>query len=132
MSAFMEGFLIAAGVALFVMMVPILYRVVVGPGAIDRIVAINVIGTKTAVLLLVIGALFNNIGMFVDFVPREFHDLHQKDFKDSVTANFLESFFLTKGRQLNSLIRDMFYVTRTLKTLKHAGNCRGRNIQSFR
>ena len=49
------------------MMVPVLYRIIIGPTAIDRIVAVNIIGTKTAVLLVVIGALFENLGMFVDF-----------------------------------------------------------------
>ena len=50
----MNTFFIAAGVALFLMMLPALFRVVFGPTVIDRIVAINVIGTKTAVLLVVI------------------------------------------------------------------------------
>ncbi|MGY8688494.1 MAG: monovalent cation/H+ antiporter complex subunit F [Verrucomicrobiales bacterium] len=48
-------------------MLPILYRLIAGPTAIDRIVAANVIGTKTAVLLVIIGVLFGKVGMFVDF-----------------------------------------------------------------
>ena len=56
-----------AGLALFALMLPILYRLIVGPTAIDRIVAANVIGTKTAVLLVIIGVLFGKVGMFVDF-----------------------------------------------------------------
>lgn len=67
MGDFERYFLLAAGIALFLMMLPVLYRIVVGPTAIDRIVAANIIGTKTAVLLIVIGALFENVGMFVDF-----------------------------------------------------------------
>jgi len=63
----MHTFLIVAGAALFLMMLPVLYRIVVGPTAIDRVVAVNIIGTKTAVLLVIIGALFDNVGMFVDF-----------------------------------------------------------------
>ncbi|MEP4079158.1 monovalent cation/H+ antiporter complex subunit F [Haloferula sp.] len=55
------------GVALFTMMLMPLYRVGFGPTAIDRIVAVNVIGTKTAVLLVVIGEIFGRIEMFVDF-----------------------------------------------------------------
>ena len=50
----MNTFLIAVGLALFALMLPVMYRVVAGPTAIDRIVAVNVIGTKTAVLLIVI------------------------------------------------------------------------------
>ena len=41
--------LICAGLGLFLMMVPVIYRIIKGPTAIDRIVAVNVIGTKTAV-----------------------------------------------------------------------------------
>ena len=63
----MHSFLLYTGIALFVMMLPVLYRIIVGPTAIDRVVAINIIGTKTAVLLVIIGALFDNVGMFVDF-----------------------------------------------------------------
>lgn len=55
------------GVCLFALMLLPLFRVVVGPTAIDRIVAVNVIGTKTAVLLVVIGEIFGRIEMFVDF-----------------------------------------------------------------
>lgn len=63
----MDNFFIAAGVFLFAMMLLLLYRMVVGPTAIDRIVAINVIGTKTTVLLIFIGVLFHRVDMFVDF-----------------------------------------------------------------
>lgn len=55
------------GVALFVLMLLPLYRAMVGPTAIDRIVAINVIGTKTAVLLVITGEVFGRLDMFVDF-----------------------------------------------------------------
>lgn len=48
-------------------MLPILYRIIVGPTAIDRIVAVNMIGTKTMVLLIIIGMLFKRVDMFVDF-----------------------------------------------------------------
>ena len=63
----MDAFLMAVGLALFALMLPVLYRVATGPTAIDRIVAVNVIGTKTAVLLVVIGTLFGRVEMFVDF-----------------------------------------------------------------
>ena len=62
-----EGFTVFAGAALFVLMLPALYRVAVGPTSFDRLVAVNVIGTKTAVLLVVIGTLFGRLDMFVDF-----------------------------------------------------------------
>lgn len=67
----MSGFFIFVGCALLALMLPVLYRVVAGPTAIDRIVAVNVIGTKTAVLLVVIGTILdrnqNQVAMFVDF-----------------------------------------------------------------
>lgn len=67
MNAMMETFFIYAGITLLLMMAPVFYRIMVGPTAIDRIVAVNVIGTKTAVLLIIIGTLFENVAMFVDF-----------------------------------------------------------------
>lgn len=63
----MKLFFICTGITLLIMMVPVFYRLIVGPTAIDRIVAVNVIGTKTAVLLIIIGMLFENVAMFVDF-----------------------------------------------------------------
>ena len=63
----MQTFLLVAGIIMLLLMLPILYRIIIGPTAIDRIVAVNMIGTKTAVLLIIIGALFNDVGMFLDF-----------------------------------------------------------------
>ena len=62
-----EWFAIIVGAALFVLMIPMLYRIWVGPTAYDRILAVNMIGTKTAVLLVIIGTLFERVDMFVDF-----------------------------------------------------------------
>ncbi|MDF1756497.1 MAG: monovalent cation/H+ antiporter complex subunit F [Verrucomicrobiales bacterium] len=62
-----DNIVIWTGFALFVLMIPALWRVIKGPTAIDRIVAVNVIGTKTAVLLVVIGQKFQKVEMFVDF-----------------------------------------------------------------
>ena len=47
-------------------MVLVLYRMVKGPTVIDRLVAVNVIGTKATVLLVIIGILFERVDMFVD------------------------------------------------------------------
>ena len=62
-----EWFAIIVGAALFVLMIPMLYRIWVGPTAYDRVLAVNMIGTKTAVLLVIIGTLFERVDMFVDF-----------------------------------------------------------------
>ncbi len=63
----MDDFFRATGIVLMLLMIPVFYRMVAGPTAIDRIVATNIIGTKTAVLLVVIGTLFHSVEMFVDF-----------------------------------------------------------------
>ncbi len=63
----MRQFFTWAGAALMMLMLLPLFRVMVGPTAIDRIVAINVIGTKTAVMLVVIGFIFGRPDMFIDF-----------------------------------------------------------------
>ena len=52
---------------MFLLMGPVFYRAIVGPTSIDRFVATNVIGTKTALLLIVIGMWFGRVDMFVDF-----------------------------------------------------------------
>lgn len=62
-----EHFTTGVGLVLLLLMIPAMLRIVRGPTALDRIVAVNVIGTKTAVLLVVIGVVFEQVGMFVDF-----------------------------------------------------------------
>jgi multicomponent Na+:H+ antiporter subunit F len=62
----MQSFFLAAGLVLLLLMLLCLVRVVGGPTVLDRILGGNVIGTKTTVLLLLIGLLYNNVGMFVD------------------------------------------------------------------
>jgi len=62
-----EWFAIIMGASLLVLMIPILYRIIVGPTGFDRILGVNVIGTKTAVILVIIGTLFERVDMFVDF-----------------------------------------------------------------
>ncbi|MEK9773011.1 MAG: monovalent cation/H+ antiporter complex subunit F [Opitutae bacterium] len=62
-----EWFAIIMGASLLVLMIPILYRIIMGPTGFDRILGVNVIGTKTAVILVIIGTLFERVDMFVDF-----------------------------------------------------------------
>ena len=62
-----DWFCIIMGSALFLLMIPMIYRIWVGPTPFDRMLAVNVIGTKTAVLLVIIGTLFERVDMFVDF-----------------------------------------------------------------
>ncbi len=62
-----DWFAIAMGASLFTLMIPVIYRIWVGPTEFDRILGVNMIGTKTAVLLVIIGSLFDRVEMFVDF-----------------------------------------------------------------
>lgn len=43
-----------------------LYRAVFGPGMLNRIIAVNVIGTKTISILLFIGFMFDKLEFFID------------------------------------------------------------------
>lgn len=49
---------LAMGLLIIVSISLTLYRGVIGPGALNRVVAMNVIGTKTIILLLLIGYIF--------------------------------------------------------------------------
>lgn len=62
----MNYFFLIIGIALTLMIFILLYRLVQGPSIIDRVTAINVLGTKTVILLIIIGQLYNRIDMFVD------------------------------------------------------------------
>ncbi len=53
----MDVFFLSIAVTLCIMMLLALYRAILGPTAIDRIMGVNVIGTKTTVLLVLIGML---------------------------------------------------------------------------
>jgi len=62
----MHSFFLATGIALVVLMILSLLRALIGPTILDRILGGNVIGTKTTVLLLLIGLLYDDLGMCVD------------------------------------------------------------------
>ena len=62
----MDGFFIGTGLALIAIMLMTLYRAVVGPTALDRLLGVNGIGSKTVVLLIIAGHLFHREDMFVD------------------------------------------------------------------
>ena len=54
------------GLWLCALMALSLYRGAFGPTVLDRLVGANAIGSKTTVLLIVIGLLFHRVDMFVD------------------------------------------------------------------
>jgi multicomponent Na+:H+ antiporter subunit F len=61
-----EQFFIGASVALCVIIFLALYRAVFGPTVFDRVVGAGFVGTKTAVLLVLIGFIYKRLDMFVD------------------------------------------------------------------
>ena len=62
----MELFFKVVGICLLVLMFLVLLRAIKGPTVLDRLVAVNVIGTKSTVLLVIMGVIFKRVDMFVD------------------------------------------------------------------
>lgn len=62
----MHTFLLASGLGLVFLMILSLYRGIVGPTVLDRLIGTNAIGSKTVVLLIIIGFLYDRVDMFVD------------------------------------------------------------------
>ena len=62
----MEKYFIYLSVILTVIIFIPLYRVLMGPTLYDRILGAGAIATKTMVLILVIGMVFNRLEMFID------------------------------------------------------------------
>jgi multicomponent Na+:H+ antiporter subunit F len=62
----MEDYFIYLSVILTVIIFIPLYRVLMGPTLYDRILGAGAIATKTMVLILVIGLVFNRLDMFID------------------------------------------------------------------
>jgi multicomponent Na+:H+ antiporter subunit F len=62
----MEIFFLSSGIYLSLLMLLPLYRAVFGPTVLDRLVGVNAIGSKTTVLLLIIGLIYGRVEMFVD------------------------------------------------------------------
>ena len=54
------GFILLALIAL------VFIRAIKGPTAIDRLICVNIIGTKSIVLLVFMGIIFKRLDMFVD------------------------------------------------------------------
>jgi multicomponent Na+:H+ antiporter subunit F len=62
----MDTFFLGVGIGLCVLVFFVMYRVVFGPGVYNRVAAISAIGTKTLVILLIMGFIYNRVEMFVD------------------------------------------------------------------
>ena len=62
----MENFYLGVSIYLCLLVLVCLYRVVFGPTIIDRIVSVGAIGTKTLIVLVLIGFIYKRVEMFID------------------------------------------------------------------
>ena len=62
----METFFTYTAMFLCLLVLLALYRGVVGPTVLDRIISLSVIGTKTTIILALIGFIYKRGDMFVD------------------------------------------------------------------
>lgn len=62
----MTDFFLAISIIILVFVFLCLYRAAFGPGIINRMIAVNVIGTKTIAILIFIGMIFNRVEFFLD------------------------------------------------------------------
>ena len=62
----MKNVFIYSGIFLSLLMLLSLYRAVIGPTVLDRLLGVNAIGSKTTTLLILIGLIYQRVDMFVD------------------------------------------------------------------
>ncbi len=62
----MHTFFLVAAIFLGLLIILSLYRAVIGPTVLDRLIGVNAIGSKTTALLILIGLLYHRVEMFVD------------------------------------------------------------------
>lgn len=62
----MQSFFLITSLFMGFLVVLTLYRGAYGPTVMDRIMGIGVIGTKTTILLVLIGVMYKRVDMFVD------------------------------------------------------------------
>jgi multicomponent Na+:H+ antiporter subunit F len=62
----MDQIFLYFGLYLSFLMVISLYRAIFGPTVLDRLIGANAIGSKTVVLLILIGLIYDRVDMFVD------------------------------------------------------------------
>lgn len=62
----MTDFFLIIGVGMCILVFFCLYRATRGPGVLNRAVGISAIGTKTLIILLLMGVIYNRVEMFVD------------------------------------------------------------------
>ena len=62
----MDSVFYYSGIFLSLIMLLPLYRAIFGPTVLDRLIGVNAIGSKTTVLLILVGVIYGRVDMFVD------------------------------------------------------------------
>jgi multicomponent Na+:H+ antiporter subunit F len=62
----MEQLFLAIGIGLCFLVLLCLYRGIFGPTVLNRLAGISAIGTKTLVILLLMGFIYDRVDMFID------------------------------------------------------------------
>ena len=62
----MINFFVILSVGMCILVFFCLYRATYGPGVLNRAAGISAIGTKTLIILLIMGVIYDRIDMFVD------------------------------------------------------------------
>jgi len=62
----MTQFFLIIGVAMCVLVLMCLYRATFGPTILNRAAGISAIGTKTLIVLLIMGVIYERVDMFID------------------------------------------------------------------
>jgi multicomponent Na+:H+ antiporter subunit F len=62
----MDNLFLYSGCYLALLIFLPLYRAVHGPAILDRLVGVNAIGSKTTVILILVGLVYRRVDMFVD------------------------------------------------------------------
>lgn len=62
----MESFFLAISLILSLLVGLCLYRVVYGPDIFNRLIGASVIGTKTLIILILMGFIYGRVDLFVD------------------------------------------------------------------
>ncbi|EPR36323.1 multiple resistance and pH regulation protein F [Desulfovibrio sp. X2] len=62
----MDLFILYTSLGIALLMFLAMYRAVSGPTTLDRLLGVNAVGSKTTVLIVLIGFIFQRVDMFVD------------------------------------------------------------------
>ena len=62
----MENFFLYIAIFLCFLVLLCLYRAIAGPTVLDRIISVSVIGTKTSIILVLMGFIYERSDMFLD------------------------------------------------------------------